>query len=64
MTTIVCYQCPVSCDRTEEKQAIEDAHQHARDYGHNVGVYDSASLAAGAKRELLAVVLKWQRKAA
>jgi len=64
MTTIVCYQCVLTCDLTEESRAIEQAHRHARDYGHNVGVYATESLGEGMKREVLAVVLKSRHRAA
>jgi hypothetical protein len=58
MITIVCYQCPCTCDFTSESRAVQQAHTHAREYGHNVGVYASESLGEGMKREVLAVVLK------
>jgi hypothetical protein len=64
MFTLICYTCPCKCDLPDESNAVQQAHQHARTFGHNVGVYESKSLAEGAKRELLAIVLKWQPKAA
>jgi len=30
MTTIVCYQCPCTCDLVDESRAVQQAHQHAR----------------------------------
>jgi hypothetical protein len=64
MFTVICYRCPCTCDLTEESRAIEQAHRHARDYGHNVGVYATQSLGHGMKREVLAVVLKSRPRAA
>lgn len=64
MVSVICYRCSVSCDLTEESKAIEQAHRHARDYGHNVGVYATESIGEGMKREVLAVVLKSRTKAA
>lgn len=64
MTTLVCFQCPCTCDITSEEKALEQAHNHARSFGHNVGVYASESLVEGAKRECKAIVLKWKRRAA
>ena len=64
MTTLCCFQCPISLDCTSREIALEEAHRHAQAYGHNVGLYASSSLEAGEKREMVAIVLKWRRRAA
>ncbi len=58
MVSVICYRCYLACDIPDESEAVQQAHKHARDYGHNVGVYASESLAEGQKRELRAFVLK------
>jgi hypothetical protein len=64
MVSIICFQCPCTCDLVDESRAVQQAHRHARDYGHNVGVYATESLGEGMKREVLAVVLKSRGRAA
>lgn len=64
MTTLRCFQCPVTLDVTSRESALREAHKHAEAYGHNVGLYASESLEGEQARQMVGIVLKWRRRAA
>lgn len=64
MTTLKCYQCPVTLDVTSREKALEEAQKHASAYRHNVGLYEPRNDDSGQTARCIGTVLKWRRKAA